>query len=157
MSHPVTYRGYIIPGFTVVNDIRLTTALRKEYDNERITPVLLQVRLTHFKDSKDIRWLSCFECDIVDENKVLYNDIIGEYVMPCYVDSTIPTDFLHNGELVGIDLTKPIEFFFKAVDVDLEVKVLRNGTELRANKGQGRRLHSLSPQAVQLDSFAYIY
>jgi len=159
MEYPFLFRGYLVPGYTVVNDARLTTALRKEYGDDNIVPVLLTIRLTHFKEDGECRWLSCGERDVVDGSKVIYSDIYGEYVMPCIVPDVVnqqPESFLLNEEEQPIDLQREIEFYFLSTTPDLTVKVLKTGVELRANRGQGRRLHSLSPQAVKLDSLAYL-
>lgn len=157
MDYPFLFRGYLVPGYTVVNDNRLTTALRKEHNNDNVVPVLLTIQLTHFKEDGECRWLSCGERDVVDGSKVIYSDIYGEYVMPCLVDvDGNPAAFLWKLDEQPIDLEREIEFYFLSTTPDLTVKVLRTGAELRANRGAGRRLHSLSPLSVQLDSFAYL-
>lgn len=151
-----TFKGRLVPGYVIPNDNRLTTALRKEHNNNSVRPVLLTIELTHFKEDEEPRWLSCSEVDDIDGERVTYPNILGEYVMPCFLDDGAPSSFLYLLEETRIDLTRPIEFYFKSTTADLEVKILRNGSELRQNRGAGRRLHSLSPLAVKLDSFLYI-
>ncbi len=155
-DYPFLFKGRLVPGYVIPNDNRLTTALRKEHGNNSVRPVLLTVALTHFKEEGDIRWLSCLEVDDIDDERVTYPNILGEYVMPCFLLDGAPDSFLYLCEETRIDLSRDIEFYFKSTTADLEVKVLRNGTELRQNKGLGRRLHSLSPIAVKLDSFLYL-
>lgn len=157
-DYPFLFKGRLVPGYVIPNDRRLTDAIRKEYSDDSLFPVLLTIELTHFKEEGDARWLSCSEIDELDGERVTYPSIMGEFVMPCYLDfgSGAPCSFLYKSEETPIDLTRDIGFYFKSVTADLEVKILRNGAELRANRGAGRRLHSLSPIAVRLDSFLYL-
>lgn len=156
-DYPFLFKGRLVPGYVIPNDNRLTTAIRKEYSDDGLYPVLLTIKMTHFKEEGDARWLSCSEVDIVNDEREVYGDILGEYVMPCYIGQhDEPRSFFCNLIETPIDLCRAIEFYFKSTTADLEVKVLRNGTELRQNKGAGRRLHSLSPIAVKLDSFLYL-
>lgn len=156
MDYPFLFKGIKVPGHTIVNDNRLTTALRKQYKDDEIVPVLLTIQLAHFKDEVDPYWMSCAETDVVEGSKVVYEDIIGEYVMPCSFHDENNVMMLYEGLYYPIDLNRNIEFFFESTTADLTVKILKTGVELRANRGEGRRLHSLCPEAVRLHSFAYI-
>jgi hypothetical protein len=156
-TYPFLFKGRLVPGYVIPNDRRLTDAIRKEYSDDGLFPVLLTIKLTHFKEQEEPRWMSCLEVDTVNDEREVYNDILGEYVMPCFLSSeSVPITFLYNLMETPVDLSRDIEFYFKSTTADLEVKVLRNGSELRQNKGAGRRLHSLSPIAVRLDSFLYL-
>lgn len=159
MDYPFLFKGFKVPGHTVVNDNRLTTALRKQYSDDDIVPVLLTIQLTHFLERGDMTWMSCAERDDIDGNKITYADIYGELVLPCYTDeNNEPAAFItaEPAMIYPIDLERHLEFFFESTTADLTVKILKTGAELRANRGQGRRLHSLCPEAVHLHSFAYI-
>lgn len=165
----IFYRGNLEQVFIAHNARKLATALRKEYNNDAIIPVVARIRLTHWLQEGNFLWRPCREEDTSYDNGVeitaIYSDLWTEHVLPVVTlrgDNDLSTASLANilddyGVRRFMDLTSPMELTFESYIDELPTKVLPNGTLLRHGcKETGRVLRLLQPPDTVLTQMRYL-